>query len=203
MTEERRGSADESLLFVDISDQDVYEAMAEITGFLDITPDDFKTLYRHAYQHAVDRLACAVKVRAVMDAAALAVGADTPLLEVAERMSAAGAAFVAVTDAAGMVAGVIARSDFLVCIAPDHEHEFLRLVGEHRRGERGVPDDGRPPLARDIMHAPAVTVGIDDAAKDVIGAVKRTGLTRFPVVDAAGRLAGVLALDDLMKQCFL
>ncbi len=52
------------------------------------------------------------------------------------------------------------------------------------------------------MHVPAVTVAVDSAARDVIGAVKRTGLTRFPVVDATGRLAGVLSLDDLMKQCF-
>ncbi len=202
MTEQRRDPADESLLFVDISDQDVYEAMAEITGFLDITPDDFKTLYRHAYQHAVDRLACAVKVRAAMDPDALAVAVDTPLVAVAGRMVSAGAAFVPVVDAARRVVGVIARSDFLVCIAPDHEHEALRLVGGHRRGRRGVPDDGRVPLAGDIMHAPAVTVGVDDAAREVIAEVKRTGLTRFPVVDAAGCLAGVLSLGDLMKRCF-
>ena len=203
MTEDRRISADESFPFVDISDQDAYEAMAEISGFLDITPDDFKTLYRHAYRHAVDRLSCAVKVRVVMDADAPSVDADLPLLAGAERMAATGAAFVPVTDAARRVVGVIARSDFLVCIAPDHEHEFLRLVGEHRRGERGVPDDGRVPLAHDIMHAPAVTIGIDDAARDVIATVKRTGLARFPVVDADGGLAGVLSLNDLMKQCFL
>lgn len=203
MTEERRPSADKSFLFVDISDQDVYEAMAEISGFLDITTDDFKTLYLHAYQHAVERLSCAVKVRAVMNAGAPSVAADTPLVEVAERMTATGAGFMPVTDAGGKVVGIIARSDFLACIAPDHEHEFLRLVGEHRRGERGVPDDGRVPQARDIMHAPAVTVGVDDAAKDVIGTVKRTGLTRFPVVDGSGNLVGVLALNDLMKQCFL
>ena len=67
-----------SFVFVDISDQDVYEAMAEIPGFLDITTDDFKTLYRHAYQHAVDRLSCAVKVRAAMDAGALRGGRRHP-----------------------------------------------------------------------------------------------------------------------------
>ena len=201
MVEERSPSADEPFPFVDISDQDAYEAMAEISGFLDITPSDFKMLYRHAYQHAVDRLSCAVKVRAAMDRAAIAVEVDTPLIAVAERMTATGAAFVPVIDGRRAVVGVIARSDFLVCIAPDHNHEALRLVGDHRRGRRGMAGAVPAPLARHIMHTPAVTVGIDDTAKEVIATVKRSGLMRFPVIDADGRLAGVLSLPDLMKQC--
>ncbi len=32
----------------DISDDDVFEAMKDIEGFIDITPGDFKALYRLA-----------------------------------------------------------------------------------------------------------------------------------------------------------
>jgi len=41
---------------LDISGEDVYGAMKEISGYLDITPGNFKELYRLAYRHAVERL---------------------------------------------------------------------------------------------------------------------------------------------------
>jgi hypothetical protein len=40
-------------LSITISEDDIYAAMKEIPGYLDITPGDFKELYVHAYQHAI------------------------------------------------------------------------------------------------------------------------------------------------------
>ncbi len=37
---------------LELSDQDVTEAMQEIPGYLDITPGDFRELYRVALSHA-------------------------------------------------------------------------------------------------------------------------------------------------------
>jgi len=51
---------------VDISDEDIYEAMKDISGYLDITPADLKEVYLKAYRHAVTRLTRSVKVRDVM-----------------------------------------------------------------------------------------------------------------------------------------
>ncbi len=39
----------------EISDSDIYEAMEEIPGYLDITPEDFREIYRHAFQHAYQK----------------------------------------------------------------------------------------------------------------------------------------------------
>lgn len=36
----------------DISDSDIYEAMREMSGYIDITLEDFREIYRHAYLHA-------------------------------------------------------------------------------------------------------------------------------------------------------
>jgi CBS-domain-containing membrane protein len=40
----------------EISDSDIYQAMIEISGYIDITPEDFKEVYSHAYQHAHRKL---------------------------------------------------------------------------------------------------------------------------------------------------
>jgi len=46
---------------LDISDDDIFAAMAEIPGYLDITPDDFKEVYLLALRHAVNRLRRSLK----------------------------------------------------------------------------------------------------------------------------------------------
>jgi hypothetical protein len=42
--------------YAEISDKDIYQAMEEIPGYLDITPEDFKEIYLHAFQHAHQKL---------------------------------------------------------------------------------------------------------------------------------------------------
>jgi CBS domain-containing membrane protein len=37
---------------MDISDDDVIDAMRQMKAYLDITPGDFKEIYRYAYAHA-------------------------------------------------------------------------------------------------------------------------------------------------------
>jgi len=51
---------------VDISDNDIFSAMKHIDGYIDITPADFKMIYRIAYQQAIVRLYQDVKAVDVM-----------------------------------------------------------------------------------------------------------------------------------------
>ena len=44
----------------DISDSDIYQAMEEMTGYVDITLEDFREIYRHAYQHAHKKVSSAI-----------------------------------------------------------------------------------------------------------------------------------------------
>jgi CBS-domain-containing membrane protein len=64
---------------VDISDEDIYSAMKAIPGYLDITPGDFKEVFRLAYQHAIDRFARSVKAKDVMTRNVIYVTRKTPL----------------------------------------------------------------------------------------------------------------------------
>ena len=38
---------------VELQDEDIFEAMKAISGYLDITPGDFKEVYQLAYRHAL------------------------------------------------------------------------------------------------------------------------------------------------------
>lgn len=51
---------------VDISEQDVVEAMTSIQGYIDITPGDFKEIYRAAYSLAIKRLLSSLQASDLM-----------------------------------------------------------------------------------------------------------------------------------------
>ncbi len=53
-------------LSIEISDDDIYEAMKNIQGYLDITPADLKEIYKFAYRHAFERLTSSVKAGNIM-----------------------------------------------------------------------------------------------------------------------------------------
>ena len=66
MTKNNQNNTLDSCSPFNISDDDVLKAMKDINGYLDITPGDFKELYRLAFTRAVKRLTNLFKARDVM-----------------------------------------------------------------------------------------------------------------------------------------
>jgi len=73
----------------------------------------------------------------------------------------------------------------------------------------GVPPSKRPPLAeaektrvREIMSRKVVTVSPDMSIESVVELMLQTGLSRTPVVDANGKLAGIVSKTDLVTEHF-
>ena len=71
---------------LELSDEDIYDAMKQISGYLDITPGDFKEIYGLAFQHALNRFTRAVEAKDVMNPDVVVVTQGTLLKEVAETM---------------------------------------------------------------------------------------------------------------------
>ena len=67
-----------------LSEDDIIKAMKDMKGYLDITPGDFREIYQFAYKHATERFNQSITAKDVMTRKAISVGADTPLLGVAE-----------------------------------------------------------------------------------------------------------------------
>lgn len=72
---------------IDISDEDIFSAMKETEGYLDITPGDFREVYRLAHRHAVERIRSSIRARDMMTREVLSVSRETPLGVVAEKMA--------------------------------------------------------------------------------------------------------------------
>lgn len=185
---------------VDLSDKDIFDAMTEIPGYLDITPGDFKEVYLKAYQHALARLTRSVKVEEIMTAEVASVFRKTPIQEVAELMARRRVSGVPVLDDENSVVGVISERDFLRTMGGEQAGTFMDVVADCLRGGSCLAAPMRVQCAEDIMSAPALTVTPDTPLTEVAHIMANRKINRVPVVDAAGRLIGIASRADLVRS---
>ncbi|MDA8306877.1 MAG: CBS domain-containing protein [Deltaproteobacteria bacterium] len=184
---------------VGLTDQDVYEAMKSIPGYLDITPRDFKELYCHAYLKAIERISKSVLARDMMTKEVLSVSPDTPLDEVADLMGRRGISGLPVTDEAGRVLGVISEKDFLSRMGEAGPKNFMIVIANCLRAKGCVALPIRAKKAADIMSSPAVTVNESSSYSEIADLIAKKGINRVPVTDAEGRLIGIITRHDLIE----
>jgi CBS-domain-containing membrane protein len=185
---------------VDISDEDIYEAMSEIPGYLDITPGDFKEVYLKAYEHALQRLARSVKVEEVMTTEVVSVVRKTPLREVAELMAQRRVSGVPVLESDGAVAGVISETDFLSTMGDEKSQTFMDIIADCLRGGKCLAAPMRAQTAEDIMSSPAITVSSETPLMEVANVMATQRINRVPVLDEAGKLIGIASRADVVKS---
>ncbi|HET7338850.1 MAG TPA: CBS domain-containing protein [Candidatus Dormibacteraeota bacterium] len=115
------------------------------------------------------------KIADVMVEDVVTVAPNEPYHRLVEQLWIHGISGLPVVDDAGSLVGMVSESD------------LLRHQGN------------RPELARDLMTTPVVTVqdsaGLGDAAATMLS----RGLKRLPVVDAGGKLVGIVSRADLLK----
>ena len=60
MTQENAGpqgeDADDAAVELELTDDDILDAMAHVPGYIDISTEDFRAIYHLAWQHAMERL---------------------------------------------------------------------------------------------------------------------------------------------------
>ena len=117
-------------------------------------------------------------VTSVMTANPACANPETPLREVARLMIENDCGEIPVVDTQGMPVGVVTDRDITV-----------RIVAEGR--------DIMSATASDAMSAPVKTVREDSSLKDATALMESSKIRRVPVVDAAGKLTGIVSVADI------
>ncbi len=182
----------------DISDEDVLDAMKSISGYLDITPGDFKEIYRVAFRHAVERLAHSIKAKDIMTRDVVYASTNSSLIEVADKMEKNGVSGLPVVDTDKKVVGVISEKDFLFHMGGKHGRSFMEVVAYCLHNNDCVAKTVRKKSAEDAMTTPAVTVSEDTAVSEIIGILKEKNINRVPVIDPVGRIVGIVTRTDIL-----
>jgi CBS domain-containing membrane protein len=185
---------------LELSDEDILDAMRHIPGYLDISTEDFRAIYHLAHRHALRRLVGNVRAGRLMRVGIEPVRADMTLEQAAASMARQGLKALPVVDDDGGVVGMLTESDFLRRLNADTFLELLlRLVKDasgfrHRCHETPVSE---------AMTSPPVTIPEQAGFFDIIGAFHKHEGRSMPVVDEGGRLRGLLLRKDFIHAYHL
>ncbi len=174
-------------------------ALKEIPGYLDITPGDFATIYRLAYRHALARQAREITAAQIMTREVVAVPAELPVPEVAAVMGARGISGLPVVNEHGAVIGVISEKDFLRLFGIAARENFLSLVATYLLDPATLPTPPPRQTAGELMSAPPLVIQEHTTLQEIAGLFADRGINRAPVVDASGKLVGIVSRADLLK----
>ena len=184
---------------LELSDDDILDAMRRIPGYIDITTSDFREVYRLAHTHALERLFASIRAGNLMRIGARPLRPDMRMDEAARALVEQGMKSLPVVDDGGCVIGVLTETDFLGRLHADSFLELLlRLVDEpggtfgHRCHETPVAE---------AMTAPVVTVTEDASFRQILAAFHAHPGRSMPVTDANGRLRGILLRKDFITKC--
>ena len=196
MTESNRMETSSPL---EISDKDIYEAMKEIPGYLDITPGDFKDLYKLVYHHTLERISQAVKASDIMTRTVVTVTPETPVMGAAGLMAVKEVSGVPVIDKDNTVVGVLSERDFLSRMGGGGTKNFMTVVARCLEAKGCAAVAIREKTVEDIMTSPAVTVNRQARSLDIAALLKKKKINRVPVIDQSGCLVGIISREDIVN----
>jgi CBS domain-containing protein len=135
-------------------------------------------------------------VKDLMTVRARTVGPDAGFKEMVEVMARHGISALPVVDEQGLVLGVVSEADLLLKEERAELQEAHFFESSSRRTARAKAEAGR---AGELMTAPAVTATENMPLRDAARLLHEKGIKRLPVVDAEGRLVGIISRGDLLK----
>ncbi len=134
-------------------------------------------------------------VKGVMTSSVVAVREDADFKEMVTVLRSRRISAFPVIDASGRVIGVVSEADFLLKEAtPPLPQGAIRLAWrlKDRSKAAGV-------TAAEIMTKPALTIHEDAPVQEAARLMQSRKVKRLPVVDAEGRLRGIVSRADLLS----
>lgn len=134
-------------------------------------------------------------VRDVMTRDVAVVGRDAAFKDIVRTLQDRQVSALPVVDGGGRVLGVVSEADLL------HKEEFRDSDPDQYTQLRRLSDLAKAGsvTAGELMTRPALTVTADATLAQAARTMARARVKRLPVVDADGRLEGVVSRVDLLK----
>jgi CBS domain-containing membrane protein len=182
---------------VEISEQDIIEAMKSIHGYIDITPGDFKEVYKAAYALAVKRLLDTLKAGDIMSTPIQSIHQDVELVDAAAMLAEKNISGAPVVDLAGKVIGVVSEKDFLKEMGVGMAPSFMQIANHCLNDKSCMINKLRKRTVSDIMTSPAITAGPEFTVRQISALFIEKGINRLPIVSAEQCPMGIVTRTDL------
>jgi len=139
-----------------------------------------------------------MKIEELMTRDVVTVGPETPLKDVASMLAARRISGLPVIDDQRNVLGVVSEADILVKEqGPEPRHDGL--IGWLLEG--GRVDEGKlaARTAGQAMTSPVITIRPEKQVSEGARLMTENGIKRLPIVDADGKLVGIVTRSDLVR----
>jgi len=191
-------SAQDDLAEIELTDDDILEAMREIPGYLDITTMDFRAVYRLAHRHAIDRLFSGITAGRLMRRAVSPLTPETPLAAAIPSFVRQGLKSLPVADGQQRVLGILTETDVMRRLGAE---TFLGLLARVIAGEPCIEPELHHRPVSEFMTSPVVSVPLDAGLRELLAAFADHPGRAMPVISADGRLAGLLLRKVFLTAC--
>jgi CBS domain-containing protein len=133
----------------------------------------------------------------VMTRDVVTVSEETGYKQIVETLARRSVSAVPVIDADRHVVGVVSEADLLhkIDVGTLEPHGWL----VERRRARIAREKANADFARELMTTPALSVAEDDPIAATARIMDSERVKRLPVVDAEGRLVGIVSRSDLLR----
>lgn len=188
---------------LNISEEDILEAMKDIQGYLDISPGDFKEIFQFAYRHAVTRIMDSRKAADIMTKEVHCVELAMDLRQAATFLADKKISGAPVIDIEGKVVGVVSEKDFLLKMGVGKAASFMQVIARCLNNKGCVTTSLHNHGIGEIVTAPAITAGSDMTIGAISTLFIDKRINRLPIVDSVGRPVGIVTRTDLVNSyCF-
>lgn len=130
----------------------------------------------------------------VMTRDVISVGPDASFGDIVDALVGNGVSAVPVVDVSGHVVGVVSEADLLPRV------EVADDAGRRLRRRRAFARKARALRAAELMTAPPITIAADEPVATAARKLDAAKVKRLPVVDAEGRLMGIVSRRDLLRM---
>jgi CBS-domain-containing membrane protein len=189
---------------MDISEPDVLAAMKAMQGYIDITPADFRAIYRAAYTLAKERMLSALTAGAIMAQPVHTIAVGDDLIAAATLLAEKGISGAPVIDGQGCIVGVISEKDFLRRMGAGPGGSFMQVIALCLKNKGCLATAMINRTAGDLMSVPPITARADVSMGAVAALLRDKNINRLPIVDPDGRPVGIVTRTDLVNAfCML
>jgi CBS domain-containing membrane protein len=185
---------------LELSDEDILDAMRHIPGYLDISTEDFRAIYHLSHRHALQRLLGNVRAGKLMRVGIEPLRPDVALEQAAASMARQGLKALPVVDDDARVVGMLTESDFLRRLQAD---TFLALLLRLVRDASSFRHRCHDTPVSEAMSSPPVAISGQAGFIEIIRAFHSHEGRSMPVVDQDGRLRGLLLRKDFIHAYHL
>jgi CBS domain-containing membrane protein len=183
-----------------VTSEDISAVLAQYDLVLPVATDDLEDILHRAEQRAYDRRSGGVTCAQVMSRDVQSIGPKTSLREALRHLREHHIKALPVVDLDNRVIGILTQTDLLdkadwgMSSTGSGLGWRLRAIGNSDRALKGKVED--------IMSAPVKAARPETHIAQIVPFMADAGLHHLPVVDADGRLVGMVTQSDVMAAMF-